>query len=425
MIRLDKICVWTLIVCFAGMIWSGSLFKPIDELACYILLAIGLLDCVFNRRWRAYRPLLLLMGIMLAYVVYSSFKGFNTLPYIVMDAIIELKPFVPFMVLLVIRPQLNLTERRVFRAIAIVNIITVLALYAMPVFRKFTLDLHIMFLGTSCFISMLVYLFCSIDEQGAVSRRHMAVAMVMLAVGLGCMRAKFFAEAVMAVFFLLVYRPGMLRGLKPGHWLMALATLIAVVAVSWNKFSYYFLTGNSDSLDPTVAESFARPVLYATGGLILVDHFPLGSGLASFASHASSANYSSLYYEYGINNIWGLSESYPDFICDAFYPSLAQFGVVGIMLFIAFLVWAFRPAVRLLRLDPQRYRIHYVISALVMCFILIESTASTMPMQTWGLLAMAVLGLVAAQAPVTVAADNNSPHISLGLITSSHIAHES
>ena len=399
MIRLDKICIWTLIVCFACMIWSGSLVKPIDEMACYTLLAVGLLDCIFNHRWRAYRPLLLVVGIMAGYVIYSTFKGFNTLPYIVMDAIIELKPFVPFIVILVVRPQLNLSERHVVKWIAIINVITVLVLYATPVFRRFTLQLHLMFLGTTCFVSMLAYLFCSIDEQGKVSNADMAIALVMLIVGLGCARAKYYGEAVMAVFFLLLYRPGMFRGVKPGYWLLTLAMLAGVVLVSWNKFSFYFLTGSGDTLDPTVAETFARPVLYATSGLILLDHFPLGSGLASFASYSSATHYSSLYYEYGIDKIYGLSESYPDFICDAFYPSLAQFGVVGVVLFISFLVWAFRPAVRLMRLDPQRYRNHYVIAALVMCFILIESVASTMPMQTWGLMAMAILGLVAAQVP--------------------------
>ncbi|MBO4871690.1 MAG: hypothetical protein J5565_06900 [Muribaculaceae bacterium] len=397
MIRLDKICVWMLIICFAGMIWSGSLVKPIDELACYVMLAVGLLDCVFNHRWRVYFPLILVLAIMAGYVIYSTFKGFNTLPYIFMDAIIELKPFVPFMVLLAIRPQLGLLERKVFKAIAIVNMVTVVALYFMPVFREYTIQLHIMFLGASCFISMLVYLFCSIDEEGKVSPADMAVILLLLVVGLGCTRAKYYAEAVLAVFFILIYRPGMFKGVKPGYWLLAALVVVAVVAVGWHKFSYYFLTGEGNAYDPTVADSFARPVLYATSGLILVDHIPFGSGLASFASYASSANYSSLYYEYGINNIHGLSESNPDFICDAFYPSLAQFGIVGIILFVVFLVWAFKPAKRLLRLAPERYRYHYVIASLVMCFLLVESIASTIPMQTWGLLAMSVLGLVAAQ----------------------------
>ena len=75
-------------------------------------------------------------------------------------------------------------------------------------------------------------------------------------------------------------------------------------------------------------------MLYVTGGQILLDYFPFGSGLASFASNASAVNYSTLYYDYGLDKVWGLSPSKTDFICDAYYPSLCQFGVVGVCLFI-------------------------------------------------------------------------------------------
>lgn len=68
--------------------------------------------------------------------------------------------------------------------------------------------------------------------------------------------------------------------------------------------------------------------MYLHGFTILFDYFPFGSGLASFASFPSAENYSSLYYEYGLNNIGGLSPDMPDFICDAFYPTLAQFGII-------------------------------------------------------------------------------------------------
>lgn len=47
------------------------------------------------------------------------------------------------------------------------------------------------------------------------------------------------------------------------------------------KISFYFITGNSDSFDPNVMESFARPVMYLHGFTILFDYFPFGSGLAS------------------------------------------------------------------------------------------------------------------------------------------------
>lgn len=376
------------------MMWSGSLFKWVDELSCYLLLLLGVLDCVVNRRWRVYKPLWALLAIITVYIVYSMFKGFNTLPYIIMDAIITLKPFVPFMVILAIKPQPDIVERRIIKALAIVNVLEAIALLLLPV-QRFLLDIHIMFVGSTCMVAAIAYYYCSLDSRGGIPWHDIAVVLAMIVVGLFCTRAKYYAESVLAIFFLFFYKPGMFRGVKPQYWLLAAVVLVAVAAVTWEKFSYYFLTGDSSSFDPTVAESFARPVLYATGALILVDHFPLGSGLASFASYASQANYSSLYHEYGISNIYGLSEAMPDFICDAFYPMLAQYGVVGIVLLIAFFVWAFKQVIALVRIDAVRYRSYVAVGWLVTSFLLIEGVASTIPMQSWGMLAMLVMAFVA------------------------------
>ncbi|MBO7609402.1 MAG: hypothetical protein J6S96_04290 [Muribaculaceae bacterium] len=406
MIRLDKICIWTFITCFALMMWSGSLVKWIDELCCYTLLLTGFLDCLINHRWRAYLPLWLLLGIMTVYVVYSTFKGFNTLPYIMMDAIISLKPFVPFMVILAIKPQLNITERQIIKVLAVINVLEALVLLFMPITREYTLNIHIMFIGTTCMVAAMTYFYCSTDDKGHVARHHLAVVLTMIAIGLACTRAKYYAETVLALFLFLLYKPNMFKGVKPQYWVLSLVVIAAVVAVSWNKFSYYFITGNSETFDPTVAESFARPVLYATGGLILIDHFPLGSGLASFASYPSSVNYSSLYHEYGISKIYGLSEAMPDFICDAFYPLLAQFGIVGIALFIIYLVWAVKQVKSLSGIDAGRFRALMAVALMVICFLLVESVASTVPMQSWGMLAMMLMAFVASE-PHAVIIENN------------------
>lgn len=69
---------------------------------------------------------------------------------------------------------------------------------------------------------------------------------------------------------------------------------------------------------------------------ILYDYFPFGSGLGSFGTFASAEYYSPVYSAYGIDHLWGLSKDMPAFICDAFYPELAQFGVAGVILYFAF-----------------------------------------------------------------------------------------
>ena len=232
MIRLDKICIWTFIACFALMMWSGSLVKWIDELCCYVLLFTGILDCVINKRWRAYKPLWVLLAIMAVYVIYSLFKGFNTPPYILMDAIISLKPFVPFIVILAIKPQLNITERQIIKALAVINVLEALVLLFMPITREYTLNIHIMFTGTTCMVAAIAYFYYSTDSKGHIAPHHLAVVLAMIARGLACTRAKYYAEAILALFFFRLYKPHMFKGVKPQYWVLSLVVIAAVVAVS-------------------------------------------------------------------------------------------------------------------------------------------------------------------------------------------------
>ena len=71
---------------------------------------------------------------------------------------------------------------------------------------------------------------------------------------------------------------------------------------------------------------WSRPAMMLTSIQILYDYFPFGSGLASFGTFASAEYYSPTYAVYGLDHLWGLSKEMPTFICDAFYPELAQFG---------------------------------------------------------------------------------------------------
>ena len=57
------------------------------------------------------------------------------------------------------------------------------------------------------------------------------------------------------------------------------------------------------------------------------DYIPFGSGLGSFGTAAAAKEYSPLYYKYQLDNVWGLNPENPMFLADAFYPTLAEFGV--------------------------------------------------------------------------------------------------
>ena len=90
-----------------------------------------------------------------------------------------------------------------------------------------------------------------------------------------------------------------------------------------------------------IDEGAARTYMYLTSIKVFEDYFPFGPGFGTFGTDSAAKYYSPLNYHYDLNNIWGLN---PDddiagtsFYSDTFYPLLAQFGVVGLVLFFLFL----------------------------------------------------------------------------------------
>ena len=84
----------------------------------------------------------------------------------------------------------------------------------------------------------------------------------------------------------------------------------------------------------------------------------------------------------------------PDFICDAFYPTLAQFGIIGVILFITFWVYTYRFLRMMIRKNPILYINQFSIGALIISAMLIECVASTSFVQPSGQVAMMLLGMI-------------------------------
>ncbi len=398
MIRLDKLCNWLIIICLAGLLPSIVFIKYLDEIGSFLFLSIPLADCLLNRNFKRYIPLFVLVGVMLFYLAYTLlFKSYNTPPYVFMDFVLEIKPFLPLLVIMAIRPVFSATEKSTIKTICVVNATLVLPIYFLNSYLIEQLVGHLAYCGAAAFISSLLYLFCSIRPDGSIDKQDKLIAMALLACGLPCMKAKFLAEAVLTLFFLWIYKPMMFHGFKPQYMLVALLLAGLIIAVTWNKISYYFITGEATTFDPKAIQSFARPMLYATAGLIIADYTLFGSGLASFASWASAANYSGLYYEYGIDKVYGLSEAMPDFICDAYYPSLAQFGLIGIILFIAFWRIIYKKLFNLYKQDITKLRYSFIIGTLALFGVLIENTTGTVFSQSYGMVMVSIIAYANAQ----------------------------
>lgn len=402
MLDANKIYIWTIIMGLLLIIPGIQFFTVLDELCVFIFFSTALLDSIVNHCWKKYRLLWIVIGIIGAYAIYSIiFLSNNTTPYVLMDWLIEVKPFVPFTVLLGAGISFSSVEKSIIQKICIINCIIIsLILIASSVYFgagiiKATVY-HPTYSGHIILISALFYIYCKLDHNGDIDRTTLWTVILFLTLGLLCGRSKYFAIYVCTIPFLLYYKPRFTKHLTPKQLILLGMIFCLILAVTWQKLSYYFISGSEgmDKFDPKVLESFARPVLYVTGYLILFDYFPFGSGLASFASYPSSANYSNVYYEYGINNVWGLSPTMPDFICDAYYPSLAQFGIVGLILFIWFWIYAYSFIRTMIRNYFPELKYNIIIGSLCIIFILVESTTGTTFTFATGALIMSLLGIV-------------------------------
>lgn len=398
MLRIERICVYIIMLGLILLIPSIQYISYLDEFGALLFGCIAALDCVVNRNWRKYKLLWIVMAIMAFYAVYSvTMVHFNVLKAVMLDWVITIKPFLPFIVMFAVAPRFTESDKRIIRGICVFNAAFLSAAFCCGHSVVEAIVFHVTYGGTAIFASMMFYLYCSIDSDGKISRRDIVTALVLLTFGLLCTRAKYYAIYVLVLYFLYVYRPGMLRQITPLRAIGLLFIGVLVLAVSWHKIEYYFLVGNSDSFDPTVVQSFARPVLYVTGFLILFDFFPFGTGLGTFASYASQQYYSGVYYYYGIDKVHGLSERMSDFICDAYYPSLAQFGVVGLILFICFWCYSYKFLRNLIRVSGNEFRYPFIVGSLLICFILIECTSGNTFTQIIGTFVMALYGMICAQ----------------------------
>ena len=395
MLKVDRICVWLFIIGYCLLIFSLELVKFIDEVILYSMLGVVLVDCVVNRSWRRYRLLLTVAGVLAAYALYSmTCVHFNTKAAVIVGLILEFKPYIAVLVMLCVAPELTAGDKRILRTVSLVyGALALVSLVSLDTMVSAVFS-HPAYYGGTCLLASMVYAYCSMDDEGRLSDKTLLIMFVIMAAGIASGRSKYYGEFIVAFVLFAFYRPGMLRRMSVGTMAGLAVVAVIFVAAVWQKFSFYFITGGSGVFDINNLDSFARAALYAGMVLVLID-FPLfGSGLASFASFASASPYSTLYERYGLNHVWGLSESMPDFISDAYYASLAQFGIVGIVLFVWFWVHVYRCLRVLTKYEDGRYKYLFAIGSTLIATLLIELTTGTMIFQPHGEYMMMVLGLV-------------------------------
>ena len=324
------------------------------------------------------------MAIFVMFLLVSVIRPRNALPAILTDFVIELKPFLIYYIVRETGFCVDERWKPVINRLSLLLPLTLLPLgfyvlgqeeVEMPFFG------HLSRYGSFMSIMGMVYLWSS--KQ---SKRDVVISILIVCTAILSGRSKSYGfAAIYIAIFLILMNAQQLRKLSFKTVIMGVVLLLLVLYVSWDKISFYFIEGASDG------RMMARPALYLGAVEILGDYPIFGSGLGTYATYASSAYYSPLYYEYGLNEINGLEEG-GEFICDTFFPEMAQFGLVGIILFLLFWVLRVREIKREYTNNTSNY--NAVIEFLIIFFIFIESIADTTFTQNRGFMVMMLLAVL-------------------------------
>lgn len=381
-----RLLVFTLVF---GVIFYDTIgFNLTDEICSFLLLVLYLIYVFSTKRWEFNKLFLITTGVFLFYMIYSLVIGSNTKKAILTDFIIQYKPYLAFFCVYAIKPVLNQGQKIILRQTCVVFSFYLLILglisLAYPSIMNVVMG-HVSRYATAVSVLAVLYLYC-----GNFSPREKLVFLLLLAIGIISGRSKFYGFYAICLGMMVYMNASFQMKFNLKNNLFILFTLFFVLVVAREKIILYFVEGGFGESRST-NDLYARMALYYFAFQVFTDFFPLGSGFASYATYASGSYYSKLYSYYGMDGLHGLTKANPKFIADTYYPALAQFGVVGVLLF--FLFWA-RLGIQAIKAYEFGCKKESILALIIIIFFLIECTSDATLTHNRGVFMMMLLGLV-------------------------------
>lgn len=323
-------------------------FSSADEMMTGILVIYTLIKYgkrYTNRQpWREYFVFLWVLGF---FTVYGLIYGRNVSGGVWLDFIQELRPFSIIYCTWILNPQFTKKQKKWMLATMIATLLTWIVYHPISEFEAiYGVDAEFPVLGQLAICTgMSWYLFTEAKQKNNY------IALFIVLTGMIAPKFKFMGEVVCFVYILFFLKKRF--NFNSAKTIVSIIILMSVVLyVTWERFDAYYIEGFSRE-----SNLMARPETYKTAVKILWDYFPFGPGMGSFACNGAWKFYSPLYHEYKLDTVWGLDES-GGFICDAYYPTLAQFGIVGVILFVLF--WKRRLIAMNQIVDMRYYRVAFM-----------------------------------------------------------------
>lgn len=311
---------WILYLPFCILFYDKTGLQYIDEFMTLSLVIFTFIKKISGHEIK--KEIYVYGTLMLFYVIYSLVMAVNIPSAIFLDLQQQVRPYAIFFCTYMLAPSFTERQQK-----------TILYIYFIAItlyFIEFDFGVENATIGQACFQCSLLYIFFRGDKK-----KHLYIGILIATLGLFSGKSKFYGEYVMLIgFIFLLKNKFRLNNLL--SYIQVGALVCAIVFFTWYKFNAYYVEGFKKG---NVSQMIARPATYTTAGTIIFkDYIPFGSGLGTFATNAAAEHYSPLYHKYNLDKIWGLSPEWPGFLADAYFPTLAEFGLVGIFFFLWFWV---------------------------------------------------------------------------------------
>ncbi len=346
-----------------------SFFQYIDELYCLIFIPLAILYFIRNAGVIKLKDLIIIICFLLILFVgtisYDKYS-YQSLTYAIYDVVSISKPFFAFFVPLLL--FYNLPLKIYGRKISLHCYVIGCGLFILTIFDY----IYNIFPGTYRYGIKSIQLFYSHPTYYAAINIFL-LALVILTDNKFTKKLPTYLIIINILTTFRMKAIGLLITVFILYWYIfirqkkiritqILILGAGILLVSYDTILHYFIR-STDS---------ARSALLFTSFSIGKDYFPIGTGFATFGSYMSGVNYSPVYSMYGIQNVYGLTIDNYDFIADSFWPMiLGQFGAIGLICFVLFIVNIFK--------QIQRIKIQnlpaYMAAMVAFCYLLIASTS--------------------------------------------------
>lgn len=300
--------------------------------------------------------------LMVSYLAYSLIIQVTTPRGVFLDILQQVRPYAVFYLTWMMAPEFTNKQKRRIKLVMFLSFFGYLVafIFKPSLVTPFGGEESAALGQIALCCAMVYYLF---SKQTKLNRN---IAILIMLLGLISGKSKYFGECVVFIA-LVVFVKSKINYTSVATLLKVAALGAVVIFFTWTKFNAYYVEGFQED-----AEAMARPATYETGMQIMFhDYVPFGSGLGSFGTAAAAKEYSPLYFKYNLNEIWGLDPTNPMFLADVFYPTLAEYGIVGLFFFL----WFWKR--RLWEANKIPNLIYYRMALMCILALALESTADS------------------------------------------------